>query len=188
MSTRTTKNKSAVFYFFTITCFRWLPFFEITNFYEEIFKWYEILKNNKTHLVAYVIMPNHLHAVVYYDNNRTSINKVISNGKRFMAYEIVKRLSDMKKVNLLYFLEKNVNERERMTGKIHQVFEPSFDLKELFSEKFVFQKIQYLHLNPVRKKWRLCDTFLDYKYSSARFYEGLFYSGYPVSHYLDFVK
>lgn len=162
MSTRTTKSKSATFYFFTITCSKWLPLFKITNYYDDILKWFELLKNRQIYLTAYVIMPNHLHAVVYYDNDRTTINKVLSNGKRFMAYEIVKRLSDMKKEKLLYFLRINVKERERLKGKIHQVFEPSFDLKELFSEKFVLQKIQYLHLNPVRKKWHLCDTFLDY--------------------------
>ena len=39
-------------------------------------------------------MPNHLHALIDFGNSRKNINTIVSNGKRFMAYEIVKRLQE----------------------------------------------------------------------------------------------
>ena len=37
-------------------------------------------------------MANHLHALIAFSNSGKSINKITDNGKRFLAYEIVKRL------------------------------------------------------------------------------------------------
>jgi hypothetical protein len=36
-------------------------------------------------------MPNHLHALIDFGVSERNINTIVSNGKRFMAYEIVKR-------------------------------------------------------------------------------------------------
>jgi hypothetical protein len=38
----------------------------------------------------------------------------------------------------------------------------------LFDKK---KKIDYIHFNPVSGKWNLAKDYLDYYYSSARFYE-----------------
>jgi hypothetical protein len=64
-----------------------------------------------------------------------------------------------------------VKKTEKKKGQIHKVFEDSFDAKECHTEKFIFQKLQYMHLNPVSKKWNLVNDFIDYQYSSAAFYE-----------------
>ena len=36
---------------------------------------------------------------------------------------------------------------------------------------FAKQKIDYIHFNPVSGNWNLATDYLDYYYSSARFYE-----------------
>ena len=36
-------------------------------------------------------MPNHFHALVYLNELSPPINKLVANGKRFMAYEVVKQ-------------------------------------------------------------------------------------------------
>lgn len=41
-------------------------------------------------------MPNHLHAIVAFVNWGKSINSIISNGKRFIAYEIAGKLEQQK--------------------------------------------------------------------------------------------
>ena len=51
------------------------------------------------------------------------------------------------------------------------MFEDSFDAKECYSNEFVYQKLEYMHKNPVSKKWQLVSDFTDYMYSSASFYE-----------------
>ncbi len=41
-------------------------------------------------------MPNHLHVMIDFGVSEKIFNTIISNGKRFMAYEIVKRLQETK--------------------------------------------------------------------------------------------
>ena len=120
---------------------------------------------------GYVLMPNHLHALVYVDENSTSINKLVTNGKRFMAYEIVSRLKQLNKTNLLVQLEKAVSWKEKAKGKLHEVFELSFDCMPCFDKKFLVQKLIYIHHNLCSGKWNLTDEFVNYKHSSARFYQ-----------------
>ena len=51
------------------------------------------------------------------------------------------------------------------------MFRPSYDAKECFSIAFLKQKLDYMHKNPVCKKWSMVENYLDYIHSSARFYE-----------------
>jgi hypothetical protein len=48
-------------------------------------------------------MPNHVHALLYFPQMPKSLNTVIGNAKRFMAYEIIKRLEEEKENKLLMF-------------------------------------------------------------------------------------
>lgn len=88
-----------------------------------------------------------------------------------MAYEIIRRLEESKANNLLDLLHGGVKKREQKKGQIHKVFEESFDAKECYNEEFIFQKLDYIHRNPISKKWNLVNDFADYEYSSASFYE-----------------
>lgn len=74
-------------------------------------------------------MPNHLHLLIYVSEKSITINKLIANAKRFMAYEIIKRLNNQNENEVLRKLEKNISLRELRNGKIHNVFKPSFDCK-----------------------------------------------------------
>lgn len=87
--------------------------------------------------LGYVIMPNHLHLLIFVSEKNKSINQLIGNGKRFMAYEIVKRLTGQNHEQLLNELQEGVDISEAMKGKHHQVFEPSFDCKVCLNEKFI---------------------------------------------------
>ena len=76
----------------------------------------------------------------------------MSNAKRFMAYEIVNRLKQANQEQTLEVLYAAVKIKERKKGQNHKVFEESFDAKECYSEKFIYQKLSYIHLNPISKK------------------------------------
>ena len=121
--------------------------------------------------MGYVIMPNHVHVLLYFSEMPKSLNIVIGNAKRFMAYEIIKRLEADKNVTLLEDLYHSVKKGERKKGQRHKVFADSFDSKECYSNEFVYQKLEYIHKNPVSKKWQLVNDFTDYTHSSAGFYE-----------------
>jgi hypothetical protein len=58
-------------------------------------------------------------------------HKMLGEGKRFMAYEIVKRLQKQKEYSVLKVLEEGVKQNEKIKGKKHQVFRLSFDAKPL---------------------------------------------------------
>ena len=101
MSIKLTQHEKNQTYFCTFTCVDWLPLFELTDFYDEIYKWFGILKTSGSSVVGFVIMPNHLHALIYV--KAQSINKVLGNGKRFMAYEIVERLKAAGRADILKY-------------------------------------------------------------------------------------
>jgi REP element-mobilizing transposase RayT len=158
-------------YFITFTCYKWLSLFQETNAYDAVYKWFDSLSRNDIYVTGYVIMPNHVHALIYFPQMPKSLNTVIGNAKRFLAYEIVKRLEEKRANELLDLLYGAVKKRERKKGQRHKVFEESFDAKECYSTEFIYQKLNYMHHNPVSKRWQLVNDFADYEYSSASFYE-----------------
>ena len=87
------------------------------------------------------------------------------------AYDFVNSLKRQGKESLLQELQFAVQRKEKLKGKIHQVFKSSFDAKQCFDEPMVEQKLEYIHHNPVKGKLKLVDDFTDYPHSSAGFYE-----------------
>ena len=138
MSVKTSQDNDHTVFFCAFTCFNWINLFEITSFYTEIYKWFDILVQKGCRIVAFVIMPNHCHFIVFIPPNQ-NISKLVANGKRFMAYDIVKKLKELKKYKLLNELEYSVDPNEKKIGKKHNMFQPSFDAKPIYSEKFMLQ-------------------------------------------------
>ncbi len=61
MTVRRKREENEVVYFCTFTFYKWLPLFQLTDFYNEIYKWFKILRQQKIEVTGYVIMPNHIH-------------------------------------------------------------------------------------------------------------------------------
>jgi REP element-mobilizing transposase RayT len=173
-------------YFITFTCTEWIPLFDITQSYDLVYKWFAVLKKEyNADIVAYVIMPNHLHAIVHFYKEGFNLNTIISNGKRMMAYQMIDRLENAGNTELLNRLQSLVSEREKKKGQLHKVFTTSFDAKSIFSHKFLLQKINYIHNNPVSGKWMLAKDFVEYEHSSASFYEIQLVRHWKPMHYMD---
>ena len=150
-------------------------------------KWFEYLVSQKACLLGYVIMPNHFHGLIYVDeNSEKTINQLVANGKRFLAYEIIKKLKEQNSDDLLIKLESGRSKREIVRGSKHVVFIPSFDGKLCFNREMVETKLDYIHKNPVKGKWKLVDDWVLYPYSSASFYE-LGESNSHIRHYREFI-
>ena len=77
----------------------------------------------------------------------------------------------MKKVN---DLGKNKNFEVLASNKEHQIWQPDSYSIELYSKKFILQKLNHIHEIPTKGRWKLCKSELDYKYSSAQFYSSGF--------------
>ena len=172
MAVRTLHEQEAnSIYFVTFTCYQWLPLFHQTNSYDLVYKWFDYLYTQNIRIAGYVIMPNHVHVMLYFPEMKKSLNTVIGNGKRLMAYEMIQRLEVSNESELLQRLSAGVKEREKKKGQLHKVFEDSFDAKKCMSTDFIYQKLDYMHHNPTKGKWMLAMDFLSYVHSSASFYE-----------------
>lgn len=77
-------------------------------------------------MLGFVIMPNHLHVLLFPTHTGTSLNKLVGDGKRFMAYDIVNNLKKSGKNSILKILQQGVEAREKLKGKKHQVFKTVF--------------------------------------------------------------
>ena len=67
-----------------------------------------------------------------------------------MVYDIVERLQETNNDLILTRLSGAVKPSDKKRGKLHEVFEDSFDNKECFTKKFILQKLDYIHWNPVK--------------------------------------
>jgi REP element-mobilizing transposase RayT len=171
MAIRTQHQITENTWFVTFTCFNWISLFEITQSYDMVYKWLNLIKE-KYHIetFGFVIMPNHVHLLLYLTNDKVNLNTIISNAKRFMAYDLVARLEQQQNHALLNTLARACSAKERAKGQLHKAFEPSFDAKPIYTYAFLHQKLDYIHRNPLNGKWNLCNEFTDYPHSSAAFY------------------
>lgn len=157
-------------YSITFTCFNWLPLIDIINGYDIVYNWFNYLKQQGHYIAGYVIMPNHVHAMIGFRQTSQDINVIIGNGKRFMAYEIINRLKEKGENTLIAKLEQSVEPVRKAKNKKHDVWELSFDWKQCETLDFILQKLNYYHRNPCKGKWELCTNPADYVHSSAKYY------------------
>ncbi len=170
-------------YFITFTCQDWLPLFALTTGYNTAYNWFDWLKKEGHFITGYVIMPNHVHLLLAVRHAAKSVNAMVSNGKRFMAYELVKRLEEKREEAILQKLTVSSSDKKR--SKLHQVFTHSFDCKECRTKKFILQKLANRHANPCSSVWNRTSTPEEYLHSSARYYYCGEHSAYVVTHYME---
>jgi putative transposase len=154
-------------YYLTFTILGWQSVFVTNQYRRLVYRWFDYVKSkydNKIH--GYVIMPNHIHALVYISSKSPKISVLMQNAKRFMAYSIIGCLEADKKVELLEKFKVKPNNKQA----VHRVFQPRYDSLLIQSRKMFLQKLNYIHNNPCQLKWNLADAPEDYKYSSAANY------------------
>jgi len=154
-------------YFVTATVLGWKQLFIQSDYARIILDsldWHR--KNGRWNLYAYVVMPNHLHAITKPLNDRSISNTLQSFGS-FTAHAVLDRLKSEKRDDLLAFFAER---QDRDAGKQHQIWQP-IQAKNVLSVSFLREKLEYTHNNPVAKKWHLAADRSDYAYSSACFYD-----------------
>ncbi len=129
-----------------------MPLFEVTNAYDCVYKFFSVLTEKGHQIEGFVMMPNHLHLLLYIGNDESTVNTLPANGKRFLAYEIVRRPENAKQDDVLTQLAEAVSREEKERKKKHRVFEVSPDSKPCYYESYVLQKLPYIHSNPLRGK------------------------------------
>ena len=127
-------------YFSTFTIYRWIKLFENPKYIEVLLNAMRFLsKENKWVLFGFVIMPNHIH--LFYSIPEPISNKALKHS--FLSYtskQILPMLSAEMKAQ--FYVKKS--------DRTYQIWKsPSLSV-EINSPKFVRQKLNYIHENPVR--------------------------------------
>jgi putative transposase len=115
-------------------------------------------------LFAFVLMPSHLHAVVQPVGR--PIGELLQNFASFAAHAILHQLHRDGRQELIAFF----HEQRRDKRAEHSIWQ-DVQAKNIFTESFLVQKMEYIHQNPVAKEWKLVKDRAEYKYSSASFYD-----------------
>ena len=152
-------------YFITASIVGWKPLFSEPEFAEIVLNSLDWLRREKRmSLFAFVLMPTHLHAIVLPLDR--SIDNLLQNFGSFTAHKILKKLQEEdRKDQLDYF-----HARRRDNSIEHSIWQ-DIQAKNIYTEKFLLQKMEYIHQNPVAKDWNLVQDRAEYPYSSACFYD-----------------
>ena len=112
---------------------------------------------------SFVIMPNHIHLIWHL----TAMNGKEMPHASLMKFTSHQFLEKIRKENP----ELLINYQVQSKNRIHQFWQRDPMAIELYTRKVFEQKLNYIHNNPLQKRWCLVENAADYKYSSAKYYE-----------------
>ncbi|HEY3027269.1 MAG TPA: transposase [Pyrinomonadaceae bacterium] len=123
----------------------------------------EARKSGSFLLFAYVIMPDHLHLMTNQPNTSADVLRCIKGitGRRVIDY--------LKEKNFQSSLAKWQHEEWKRQHN-YSLWQKEKNVLSVFSEAMFMQKVNYIHLNPVRAG--LVERVIDYRWSSARIWQG----------------
>ncbi len=117
-------------------------------------------------LWAYVVMPEHVHILIHPRSNSYDISGILSSFKQPVSKRARLYVNEKAPAKLVMFTDRQPN------GKSSFRFWQrggGYD-RNLWSPKYVWETIDYIHENPVRRQ--LCERNLEWKCSSAAAYAG----------------
>lgn len=117
--------------------------------------------------MAYVLMPNHLHAIIK-TANKGDLSRLIKYWKALSARLIID-LCKMNNPEWLAIFCRSAREFKRNPQLEHQVWQPRFDEFAIRTEQQLSTKLNYIHGNPLKHKIDLSSE--DYPYCSERDYQ-----------------
>lgn len=154
--------------FVTCTVVGWIDIFSRKSYRDIVLESLSFCRKEKGLLVfAYVIMTNHLHLILQTDiTSGYTLSDIIRDFKKFTSNSILKAIqnkhesrSDWLMHMFSYYAKHNPNNENL------QLWKQDNHPIALYSEKVIWQKINYIHNNPVRAG--IVNRPEDYIYSSA---------------------
>lgn len=115
-------------------------------------------------------MPSHLHMII--SSEGASLSAIMRDLKKYTSKSIVKELeliNESRKEWLLKAFSQSGRELKRVTN--YKVWQDGNQPKEIETNEFLNQKLEYIHMNPVESE--IVSEPEEYLYSSARDYCGV---------------
>jgi putative transposase len=135
------------------------------------------VQTNEVGVAGFVIMPNHIH-IIWRMGAETKRENLQRDFLKITAKQIIDILQ-RGDTEMIRKITVNLKDRKPQVWKRNSM---SIDL---YNEKFLLQKLNYIHKNPCHPKWDLATHPCDYLYSSAKFYYNR-ENGFDIlQHYAD---
>lgn len=151
-------------YFWTATINNWQKLLLEDQYKDVILNSLKYLSNTgKIHVYSFVIMPNHIH-LIWKTNELNGKETAQGSFLKYTAHEFKKLLKN-KENNALDSYVKNA------ANKQYEFWQRDSLAIHLFSKEIAYQKLEYIHNNPLAEHWKLAKVPHEYKFSSANFYE-----------------
>jgi putative transposase len=155
-------------YFVTWTVVNWLPLFAEAAYRQIILDSLNYLRTNKhTQLNAFVVMPTHVRAILWPDDG-VNLSDATRDFKRFTSREISKEAKRQASHQYIIVFKNSRSANRAQDVSQYQVWQEGSHSEAIFTEKFARQKIDYIHLNPVRAG--LVNAAEEWPWSSTRAY------------------
>jgi putative transposase len=114
-----------------------IPLYDSLNFYRH---------KQEFKLLGYVIMPDHVHLILWPFGPAT-VSEIMRDYKKFTSTRII-RQAEVEGIEAWIVVFRRVGrETKRST---HKVWQDSYWDVNIYTERFLRQKLNYLHRNPVR--------------------------------------
>lgn len=172
MSTKYKVKDNDKAHFVTITIVEWVDVFTRANHRTTIFDSLCYCQKNKgLEIYAFVLMPTHLHMICRAKEG-FELAGIMRDFKKFISKRIIQTIKEepeSRREWLLGIFSKACEHLER--DQDYKVWQNGHHGVELSSNKFIYQKLNYIHNNPV--KAGIVTNAEDYLYNSARNYAGL---------------
>ena len=155
-------------HFLTATVVDWIDVFSRKIYRDCIVECFEYcIKNKGMILHSYVIMSNHIHMIVQSDKGELS--NLLRDFKKFTSKTILEKIQTEPESRREWMLERfQLATETHSRNKNFQFWQYGNHAEEIYSEKFMWSKIDYIHFNPVRAC--IVSRPQDYIYSSASNY------------------
>ncbi|WP_121964576.1 transposase [Myroides sp. N17-2] len=172
MSTQYKATELDKAYFITITTVGWIDLFtRLEQKYVVIDALCYCQSNKGLVIYAYVLMHSHVH-ILCRSVDRYSIAEIMRDFKKFTSKKIIETIQDESESRREWLLEYFARSCQYLKrDQQYKVWQDGYHAKEAYSLEFIKQKINYIHLNPVKDK--VVTRVEDYYFSSARNYCGL---------------
>lgn len=159
-------------FFVTLTTVGWIDVFTRADYSEEILKNLNYCIENKgLQIYAFCLMPSHLHMVASAKSG--SLTAILRDFKSYTAKSVINLIKlnpqESRKDWLLYMFE-YFGKKNRHNSNF-QFWKQNNHPVDLLSPKFIEEKVNYIHENPV--KARIVNEAQNYIYSSANPFCGL---------------
>lgn len=170
-------------YFLTFTVVDWVDIFSRKCYRDIIMESLRHCTLEKELLIfGYVVMTNHLHLIARSGSGKLS--DTIRNFKKFTAYKIIKTLQEQPESRREWLLHRfQWNAAQNQRNHHYQVWQQDNHAEEIITTPFFSQKLNYIHMNPVRAGW--VEKAEDWLYSSAAYLNGMKEASFFKLHFVD---